>query len=608
MGEWGTVEPLWFGFGRIDAFAPEEDVYWGHEHEWLEDSRHDKSKPAADDVTGLEHGLGAVQMGLIYVNPQGPGGNPDIMQSAKDIRTTFARMGMGDSETVALIAGGHTFGKAHGAADPDKYVAENPEGSPIEAMNVGWHNSFGTGKGKDTITSGLEGGWTKDPAKWDNGYFTNLFTYDWEQTKSPAGAIQWVPTKVSIDANGGMSSVSNVVDAHDSSKSHLPIMFTTDLALRFDEKYGPIAKNFHDNPVEFEDAWKRAWHKLLHRDMGPKSRHLGPYSVTEELIWMDPIPTIDYATVSSNDVRVLKDKILDAVNRAQISIPDLVKASWASASTYRCTDHRGGANGGRIRLEPQRSWPANDPESLAKVIAALELIQLQFNRAATAKQVSFADMVILGGCAAIEEAARRAGHIVRVPFVAGRADSSQEQTDVASFGVLEPQMDGFRNYNSSSDTRPERGLVDRAHLLTLTAPEMCVLIGGLRVLGANADNSSVGVLTDRPGVLSTDFFASVCDDSITWNPMSCGKLFQGSRPAGKPFTASRTDLILGSNSQLRAICESYASADSTEPFLRDFVSAWSKVMMLDRFDLLQPNHTSSEYTTVLYYAKTVSKL
>lgn len=589
MGRWGDVEPLWFGGGRVDAFAPEEDVYWGNEPEWLKDDRHDKTKISSsdgDNATGLEKPLGAVQMGLIYVNPEGPGGNPDILASAQDIRETFKRMGMSDLETVALIAGGHTFGKAHGAADPSKHVGAEPEGAFIDKMGLGWKNSYNTGKAKDTITSGLEGAWTAYPTKWDNGYFDLLFKYDWTQSKSPGGATQWVPDMKSINANGGMNAVATVPDAHDGEK-HLPIMFTTDLALRYDPLYGPISQEFHNNPDLFTDAFKRAWYKLCHRDMGPTSRHLGPYLPSEDLIWLDPIPTADYGMITANDVKHLKSRILDAVNRSNVSISDLVKAAWASASTYRFTDHRGGANGGRIRLEPQKNWEVNDPNSLAKVIGTLEAIQQSFNQSQRQnnnnKQVSFADLIILGGNTAIEEAARRAGHAnVHVPFAAGRTDALQSGTDVDSFNVLQPSMDGFRNYEGSNSTSPDSSLVDRAHLLTLTTPEMVVLVGGLRVLNVNTDNPLVGVLTDRPGVLTNDFFTNLLDDDTTWSPVGDGKLFQGSRSVGKPWTASRVDLVMGSNSQLRAVSEAYACADSSQYFVKDFINAWAKVTMLDR--------------------------
>jgi len=597
MGEWGTVEPLRFGGGRVDAFAPEEDVYWGNEPEWLKDDRHDEtrvsSSPSGGNATGLEKPLGAVQMGLIYVNPEGPGGNPDILASAKDIRETFGRMGMNDMETVALIAGGHTFGKAHGAADPSQNVGAEPEGARMDQMGLGWKNSYLSGKGKDAITSGLEGAWTARPTEWDNGYFNLLYTYNWTQSKSPGGATQWVPDAESIRAKGGMNAVTNVPDAHDG-ENHLPIMFTTDLALRYDPIYGPISKQFHTDLDGFTREFKRAWYKLCHRDMGPTSRHLGPYLPKDDLIWQDPIPPADCDIISSNDVDHLKLRILDAVNRSKASISDLVRAAWASASTYRATDHRGGANGGRIRLEPQKNWEANDPTNLSKVIALMEGIQHSFNemkkRNGSDKRVSFADLVVLGGNAAVEEASRRAGYgDVRVPFVPGRTDALQSETDVASFDYLRPSIDGFRNYEGITDrAQPESSLVDRAHLLTLTIPEMVVLVGGLRALNANAGSLGVGVLTDRPGVLTNDFFTNLLDENTDWSPVGDdGRLFRGSRSNGnKPWMASRVDLALGSNSQLRAVCEAYACSDSRRSFLRDFVGAWSKVMTLDRYDLL----------------------
>lgn len=523
---------------------------------------------------------------------------------------------MNDVETVALIAGGHTFGKAHGAADPGKYVGAEPEGSSMEQMGTGWNNKFGSGKGKDAITSGLEGAWTANPTKWDNGYFDLLFKYEWTQTKSPAGATQWVPNMESIDANGGMDAVANVPDAHDGT-THLPIMFTTDLALRYDAIYGPISEEFHMNPEKFTDAFLRAWYKLCHRDMGPVSRHLGPFLPSETLMWQDPIPAADNNSISTNDVQHLKLQILDALNRSQISISDLVKATWASASTYRCTDHRGGANGGRIRLNPQQYWTVNDPRSLTKVISTMESIQKSFNamqERKSGKRISFADLVVLGGNTAIEEAARRAGHSnVRVPFVPGRTDASQSETDVESFNVLQPSMDGFRNYNGTKDATPESSLVDRAHLLTLTIPEMVVLVGGLRVLNANTDTTQhVGVLTERPGVLTNDFFTNLLDETTVWSPVHDGKLFQGSRQTSekKPWMASRVDLVLGSNAQLRAVSESYACADSGQYFVKDFINAWTKVTMLDRFDLLRPKNVNGTTTEsiFLWSSKTVSKL
>jgi catalase-peroxidase len=574
-------EPLWFGGGRVDAFEAEEDVFWGHETEWLKDDQR-------GDGGNLQKPLGATQMGLIYVNPEGPGGNPDILASARDIRTTFSRMGMTDMETVALIAGGHTFGKAHGAADPDKYVEAEPEGAPVHEMGLGWKNGYKSGKGADTITSGLEGAWTNKPTEWDGGYFNNLYQYEWVQTKSPGGATQWVPSEESIRAAGGNDAVQNVPDAHDDNTKHLPIMFTTDLAMRYDPIYGAISEKFHADNNEFKEQFKRAWYKLCHRDMGPKSRHLGPWVPKEDLIWMDPVPQAIYDPVNSNDIQELKNKVLDLLNSSEVSISDLVKTAWASASTYRCTDHRGGANGGRIRLEPQRSWAVNDPSTLQKLIPKLEYLQIEFNLSSH-KKVSFADLVVLAANVAIEEAARQAGFgDIKVPFVPGRTDASQSETDVNSFNALEPVLDGFRNYEESSagslSVLPEAALLDRAHLLSLSAPEMAVLIGGLRVLNANADNSNVGLLTERPGVLTNDFFINLLDMSTTWSPIEGGRLFKGTGPS-KSWVASRTDLIFGSNSQLRAISESYASSDSQEHFIKDFVNAWTKVSMLDRFDV-----------------------
>ena len=588
-------EPLWYGGGRIDAFQPEEDVYWGHEHEWLKDDRH--KSPSNDGGTGLDKPLGAVQMGLIYVNPEGPGGDPDILKSAKDIRTTFSRMGVTDEETVALIAGGHTFGKAHGAADPSKYVGKEPEGAPIEQMGLGWKNSFNKGNGEDTITSGLEGAWTKHPTRWDNGYFELLFKYEWKKTKSPAGAIQWIP----ID----MDEEDVVPDAHVKGITHQPIMFTTDLALRYDPIYGQISQKFRTNFDLFTDAFKRAWYKLCHRDLGPLSRHLGPYLPPESLIWQDPIPTNDYE-ISGDDIKYLKRQILDAVNQSKVPISDLVKAAWGSASTYRSTDHRGGANGGRIRLEPQRSWAVNDPNSLENVISIMEELQHSFNQTqqqkGSTRQVSFADLIVLGGNTAIEEAARRAGHSdVNVPFVPGRGDALQSD-NVTSFNSLQPTYDGFRNFEGeNNDTRatPEESLIDRSHLLTLTVPEMVVLVGGLRVLNANTNSSQgVGVLTDRPGVLTNDFFTNLLDENTVWSP--AGNLFQRSRSAGgQPWTASRVDLILASNAQLRAVSEVYACADSSPYFINDFINAWTKVMCLDRFDLLRPDSSKRRESSKL---------
>jgi len=514
-----------------------------------------------------------------------PGGNPDVIQSAKDIRTTFSRMGVTDDETVALIAGGHTFGKAHGAADPSKYVGKEPEGASIEQMGLGWKNSFNTGNGKDTITSGLEGAWTKHPTRWDNGYFELLFKYEWKKTTSPAGAIQWIP----VD----MDEEDVVPDAHVKGTTHKPIMFTTDLALRYDPIYGQISQKYHQNFDLFTDAFKRAWYKLCHRDLGPVSRHLGSYLPPESLIWQDPIPRADYDILSGDDIQYLKRQILNAVNQSKVSISDLVKAAWGSASTYRSTDHRGGANGGRIRLEPQRSWAVNDPNSLKNVISTMEELQSSFNQTqqqkGSTRQVSFADLIVLGGNTAIEEAARRAGHSdVNVPFASGRGDALQSDTDVTSFNALQPTYDGFRNFEGESDMRatPEESLIDRSHLLSLMVPEMVVLVGGLRVLNATNSSQGVGVLTDRPEVLTNDFFTNLLDENTVWSP--AGNLFQGTRSAGgQPWTASRVDLVMASNAQLRAVSESYASADSSPYFINDFVNAWTKVMCLDRFDLLR---------------------
>ena len=508
--------------------------------------------------------------------------------------------GMNDLETVALIAGGHTFGKAHGAANPSEYVGPEPEGSSVDQLGLGWKNTFQTGKGGDTITSGLEGAWTANPTKWDNGYFDLLFKYDWTKSKSPGGATQWVPNMDSIMSNGGMDAVANVPDAHSGDVTHLPIMFTTDLALRYDPTYAPISKAFHLNPDLFTVEFKKAWYKLCHRDMGPVSRHLGPYLPNETLIWQDPIQHADYNLINSNDVQSLKSSILDAIRSSKVTISDLVKAAWASASTYRCTDHRGGANGGRIRLLPQKNWEVNDPNSLDRVVAVVEDIQQSFNDQCKQRnsntRVSFADLLILAGNCAIEEAARQAGQSnVRVPFVAGRTDALQSETDIDSFQVLQPSMDGFCNYEGK-DARPEISLVDRAHLLSLTAPEMVVLLGGLRVLNANWDRSFVGVLTDRPEALSNDFFTNLLDENTNWSAVGDGKLFRGNRPTGNPWMASRVDLVLGSNAQLRAICEAYACDDSNQHFLNDFVSAWTKVMMLDRFDLLRSTNDDGATT------------
>ena len=560
-----------FGGGREDIWEPEEDIYWGPETEWLGDKRHGHG-----DM--LENPLAAVQMGLIYVNPEGPNGEPNVLAAARDIRMSFARMGMNNEETVALVAGGHTFGKCHGAADPGKYVGPEPEGAPIEEQGLGWKNEFGSGHGADTISSGLEGAWTPTPIRWDNSFFDTLFRYDWNLEKSPAGAYQWVPTDpAAADA---------VPDAHDPSKRHAPIMLTTDLALRMDPVYGPIAKRFHENPEEFEDAFARAWFKLTHRDMGPRSRYLGPEVPSEELIWQDPVPAVDHDLVGAGEIAELKKDIL----AAGVSISDLVFTAWASASTFRGSDKRGGANGARIRLAPQKDWQVNQPARLAPVLDTLAGIQQKFNTSRKDNtKVSLADLIVLAGCAAIEQAARNAGHDLTVPFTPGRTDASQEQTDVQSFTVLEPVADGFRNYLPEAlKIRAEELLLDRAQLLTLTAPEMTVLIGGLRVLGANYNQSEHGVFTSRPETLTNDFFVNLMDMDTSWTPVSTDeKLFEGrDRKSGeRKWTATRVDLVFGANSQLRAIAEVYACDDSMTRFLQDFIAAWDKVMNLDRFDI-----------------------
>jgi catalase-peroxidase len=560
-----------FGGGREDVWEPEEDIYWGSEGKWLAAERYSGDRE-------LENPLAAVQMGLIYVNPEGPDGKPDPLAAAKDIRVTFGRMAMNDYETVALIAGGHTFGKAHGAADPSKYVGPEPEGAPIEEQGLGWKNTYGSGKGADTIGSGLEGAWTNNPVKWDNNYLENLFGYEWELTKSPAGAYQWVPK------NGAAANA--VPDAHDKSKRHAPIMFTTDLALRLDPIYEPISRHFLENPEELADAFAKAWFKLTHRDMGPVSRYLGPLVPAEPLLWQDPIPAVDHELIGEADIAALKAKIL----ASGLSISQLVTTAWASAATFRGSDKRGGANGARIRLAPQKDWEVNEPAALAKVLEKLEFIQKEFNRSQKGnKKVSLADLVVLGGCAAVEEAAKRAGHEVKVPFSPGRMDASQEQTDVESFAVLEPTADGFRNYFRKEDPRvPEEVLVDKAQLLTLTAPEMTVLIGGLRVLGANYAQSKHGVFTHRPETLTNDFFVNLVDMNTAWQPSSTTDgIYEGrDRATGRiKWTGTRVDLIFGSNSQLRAVAEVYACDDAKDKFVTDFVAAWSKVMNLDRFDL-----------------------
>jgi catalase-peroxidase len=560
-----------FGFGREDVWEPEEDINWGIEDTWLGNKRYSGDRD-------LEHPLAAVQMGLIYVNPEGPDGNPDSLASARDIRETFARMAMNDEETVALIAGGHTFGKVHGAADANKYVGPEPEGASIEEQGLGWKNSFGTGKGADTITSGLEGAWSAQPTKWDNSYFDNMFKYEWELTKSPAGASQWTPKNGT--ANG------TVPDAHDPSKRHAPMMLTTDLALKVDPAYGPISKRFYENPAELADAFARAWYKLIHRDMGPRSRYLGPLVPEEVLLWQDPLPDVTHRLIDERDVAALKGKLL----ASGVSVSQLVATAWASAATFRGSDKRGGANGARLRLEPQKHWDVNQPAQLSGVLETLERIRKEFNDAQSGgKIVSLADLIVLGGCAAVEQAAKNAGINVAVPFAPGRADASQEQTDVASFAVIEPPADGFRNYVKAEYARSaEYLLVDRAQLLTLTAPEMTVLVGGMRALDANVGGSKDGVLTKRPGTLTNDFFVNLLDMNTTWKSTSEAEdTFEGrDRVTGQPrWTATRVDLIFGSNSQLRALAEVYATADSQEKFARDFAAAWSKVMNLDRFDL-----------------------
>ena len=559
-----------FGFsgGRADVWEPQQDVYWGAEKKWLDDQRYTGDRE-------LENPLAAVQMGLIYVNPEGPNGNPDPIAAARDIRETFARMAMNDEETVALIAGGHTFGKAHGAGDAALLGAE-PEGASIEEQGFGWTSKYKSGKGGDTITSGLEVTWTNTPTKWSNNYFENLFKYEWELTKSPAGAYQWV----------AKNAAETIPDAHDGSKKHLPTMLTTDLSLRFDPAYEKISRSFLENPDQFADAFARAWFKLTHRDMGPVTRYVGPEVPAEVLIWQDPIPAVDHALIDKNDIQELKKSILNT----GLSISSLVTTAWAAASTFRGSDKRGGANGARIRLAPQKYWEVNNPAQLSSVLGKLEAIQTEFNqRAAGGKKVSLADLIVLGGCAAIEKAAEKAGVPVSVPFTPGRMDASTEQTDVESFAVLEPIADGFRNYAKKKYTiSAENLLVDKAQLLNLTAPEMTVLVGGLRVLKANYDQSNHGVFTSRPETLTNDFFVNLLDMSTAWSPVNEAKdVFEGKdRKTGTTkWTATRVDLIFGSNSELRALAEVYACADSPEKFVKDFVAAWDKVMMLDRFDL-----------------------
>ena len=564
-----------FGFagGRVDVWEPEQDIYWGSETEWLQDKRYTGDRD-------LENPLAAVQMGLIYVNPQGPNGNPDPIASARDIRETFGRMAMNDEETVALIAGGHTFGKAHGAADPSKYVGPEPAGADILEQSMGWKNTYHSGHGVHTITSGLEGAWTKTPTQWSNNYFENLFGYEWELTKSPAGAHQWKPK--------GNAAADLVPDAHDKSVKHAPMMLTSDLALRMDPAYEKISRRFYENPDQFADAFARAWFKLTHRDMGPRARYLGPEVPKEVLIWQDPIPAVTHPLIDATDIAALKTKIL----ASGLTVSQLVSTAWASASTFRGSDKRGGANGARLRLAPQKYWAVNNPTQLSTVLDALETIQKEFNAAQSGgKMVSLADLIVLGGCVAIEHAAKQGGHAVNVPFTPGRADASQAETDVESFAVLEPEADGFRNYSKTRFTvTAEEMLVDKAQLLKLTAPEMTALVGGMRVLNANFDGSQHGVFTKRPGTLTNDFFLNLLDFNTTWKSTNAAQTqFEGhSRANGElKWTATRVDLIFGSNSELRAIAEVYACADGQEKFLHTFVSAWNKVMNLDRFDLVK---------------------
>jgi len=560
-----------FAGGREDVWEPQEDIYWGSESEWLGDKRYSGERK-------LENPLAAVQMGLIYVNPEGPNGNPDPVASALDVRETFARMAMNDEETVALVAGGHTFGKCHGAGDA-ALVGPEPEAAPIEEQGLGWKSSFGSGKGGDTITSGIEGAWKPNPTQWDMGYLEMLFTYDWELVKSPAGAHQWLAKDVAPE--------NMVVDAHDPSKKHRPMMTTADLALKFDPIYEKIARRFLENPEEFAEVFAKAWFKLTHRDMGPRSRYLGPDVPEAVMIWQDPVPEVDYELIGEQDIADLKDKIL----ASGLSVSQLVSTAWASASTFRGTDKRGGANGARIRLAPQKDWEVNQPAELAKVLQTLEKIQKDFNRAHSGgKKVSLADLIVLGGCAAVEKAAKKAGQDIQVPFSPGRTDASQEMTEVDSFAVLEPTADGFRNFVGHELDRPaEEMLVDRAHLLTLTAPEMTVLIGGMRVLGTNFGDAQLGVFTKQPETLTNDFFVNLLDMSTEWQKSpKCEFFFEGrDRKTGEiKWTATSVDLVFGSNSQLRAIAEVYAGADAKQKFVNDFVAVWNKVMNLDRFDLV----------------------
>ena len=561
-----------FGFagGRVDTFEPEEDIYWGPEDTWLGDGRYSGDRE-------LAHPLAAVQMGLIYVNPEGPNGKPDPLGSARDIRETFKRMAMNDEETVALVAGGHTFGKVHGAANPTEHIGPEPEGAGLEEQGLGWNNSFGTGSGADTITSGLEGAWNATPTKWDNGYFDALFGFDWELTKSPAGAWQWTPKD-----QGGAGTVP---DAHDPSKTHAPMMLTSDLALKVDPIYAPISKRFHENPDQFADAFARAWYKLTHRDMGPISRYLGPEVPKEELLWQDPIPAVDHPLIDASDVRDLKAKII----ASGLTVSQLVSTAWASAATFRGSDKRGGANGARIRLAPQKDWEVNQPAQLATVLGTLRGLHESFTAGLTGgKKVSLADLIVIGGAAGVEQAAKNAGHDLEVPVTLGRMDASQEQTDIESFSVMEPGADGFRNYLKTSYTvSAEDLLVDRAQLLMLTAPQMTVLVGGLRVLNANVGQSEHGVFTKHPESLTNDFFVNLLDMGTKWTPGADG-MFEGRDRATDEikWTGTRVDLVFGSNSQLRAIAEVYACADSQKAFVRDFVAAWTKVMNLDRFELV----------------------
>ena len=559
-----------FGGGREDIWEPEEDIYWGSEDTWLGDKRYSGDRE-------LENPLAAVQMGLIYVNPEGPNGNPDPVASGRDVRETFARMAMNDEETVALVAGGHTFGKAHGAGDP-ALVGREPEGAPIEEMGLGWKNAFGTGKGADTTTSGIEGAWKPNPTKWDMGYFDMLFGYEWELVKSPAGAWQWLAKDV---AEKDM-----IPDAHDPSKKHRPMMTTADLSLRFDPIYEPISRRFHKDPQAFADAFARAWFKLTHRDMGPRVRYLGAEVPAEELIWQDPVPAVDHELVGEQDIAALKTKVLSS----GLSNAQLVTTAWASAATFRGSDKRGGANGARIRLAPQKDWEANQPAELAKVLKTLESVRKEFNGAQSGKKkVSLADLIVLAGCAAVEDAAKKAGHDAKVPFSPGRTDASQEQTDVESFAVLEPAADGFRNYlGKGIETPAEELLLDRAQLMTLSAPEMTVLVGGMRALDANFGQSRHGVLTSAPGTLTNDFFANLLDMNTEWRPSSTQGVFEGrDRSSGKvKWTGTRVDLVFGSNSELRALAEVYACDENEAKFVNDFVAAWKKVMNLDRFGLV----------------------